>query len=148
MKRSSSIRDHRQTSKRSRNRPDDVGREETVPKAEESEVTEQSMMETLRRLNGQDFCWQPVEADDLSLSYTMMLGKREADFLFASLESSTQYYSGELTQIKVYGKWYPIPRKQVSGSSHFIALLARVDTGGSGSFRSRKTAFYNTVAFL
>ncbi|CAG0893955.1 unnamed protein product [Darwinula stevensoni] len=112
---SSTTQDCWPTLKRKRGRAVDVGPIRAVPKAEElDEVTEQSMVEALRRLNGQDIHWQLKEADNLSLSYAVVLGKQEADFLFASLESSTQYYSGELTQIRVYGKWHPIPRKQVA----------------------------------
>ncbi|CAG0888211.1 unnamed protein product [Darwinula stevensoni] len=115
MKRSSSTLDRWLISKKKGDQATDGSPLESVPKGNESdEVTEQSMVEALGRLDGRDIRWQQKEASNLSLSYTMLLRKREADFVFASLENSIQYYSGELAQIMVHGKWCPIPRKQVA----------------------------------
>ena len=57
--------------------------------------------------------WQKIRAENLDCDYVKVFGKREADKLFQDLNSTLTYFTGELAQIKIYGKRYEIPRKQV-----------------------------------
>jgi alpha-ketoglutarate-dependent dioxygenase alkB family protein 2 len=64
--------------------------------------------------------WKPYKAEGLDLEYAAhFLNKKEADVLFKRLESELVYYSGELTKVKVFGKWHDIPRQQVIYRSRY-----------------------------
>ncbi|KAJ8917631.1 hypothetical protein NQ315_000115 [Exocentrus adspersus] len=55
-----------------------------------------------------------TEAENLDLDYALLLPGGVADELMRQLENSVEYYEGELTKVKVFGKWHQIPRQQVA----------------------------------
>ena len=66
--------------------------------------------------------WQKIRAENLDCDYVKVFGKREADKFFQDLDSTLTYFTGELAQIKIYGKRYEIPRKQVRRKSKVTIL--------------------------
>lgn len=58
--------------------------------------------------------WEKISRKGLDLDFAhSFLPKPEADELFDWFESTVEYFSGDLDQVKVFGKWHKIPRKQV-----------------------------------
>lgn len=55
-----------------------------------------------------------IDGENLDCDYTRLYSRKEADALLKRCEESLEYFTGDLTRIKVYGKWHDIPRKQVS----------------------------------
>lgn len=56
-----------------------------------------------------------IKNEGLHLEYcTSFLEKESADKLFQSLERDLEYFSRDLSRVKVFGKWHDIPRKQVA----------------------------------
>ena len=51
---------------------------------------------------------------DLSCCFGTLYSRADANLLLAECESSLKYVSGDLSKVKVFGKWHDIPRKQVS----------------------------------
>ena len=60
----------------------------------------------------EDPCWTKVSKADLSVTYSVIFDRNSANKIFASLESEIEYFTGDLAQIKVFGKLHPIPRQQ------------------------------------
>ncbi|KAG8334534.1 Alpha-ketoglutarate-dependent dioxygenase alkB 2 [Homalodisca vitripennis] len=59
--------------------------------------------------------WNKISKEGLDLDFTRnFLSENEADALFDWFEKTVEYFSGELAQVKIFGKWHKIPRKQVS----------------------------------
>ncbi|KAJ8286071.1 hypothetical protein GJAV_G00034230 [Gymnothorax javanicus] len=58
--------------------------------------------------------WQKIEAEGLDCDYAQLFSKDEADWLFRRLEEEVEYFTGEMTQVRVYGKLYSVPRKQAT----------------------------------
>ncbi|XP_071948928.1 DNA oxidative demethylase ALKBH2-like [Antedon mediterranea] len=59
---------------------------------------------------------QKIIGENLDYDYLQLLDKGAADTLFKKCEEEIDYFTGDLTKVKVYGKWFNIPRKQVSFS--------------------------------
>lgn len=58
--------------------------------------------------------WVDFTGEQLQMRYSPNFLKKEvADKLFDTLENEVQYFSGDLTKIRVFGKWRDIPRQQV-----------------------------------
>ncbi|KAG8181067.1 hypothetical protein JTE90_014779 [Oedothorax gibbosus] len=57
--------------------------------------------------------WTLIQRPDLNLKYGKIPDKHAADAILKQLEEEIQYFDGELTRVKVFGKWHNIPRKQV-----------------------------------
>ncbi|XP_071959810.1 uncharacterized protein [Antedon mediterranea] len=57
---------------------------------------------------------QKITGENLDCDYLQLLGKETADTLFKKCEEEIDYFTGDLAKVKVYGKWFNIPRKQVS----------------------------------
>ncbi|NXC46044.1 ALKB2 demethylase, partial [Penelope pileata] len=57
---------------------------------------------------------QEIRGPGLSLEYRLLFGRAEADEIFRLLEEQVEYFEGEQTKLHVFGKWHPIPRKQVT----------------------------------
>ncbi|XP_076807707.1 DNA oxidative demethylase ALKBH2-like [Clavelina lepadiformis] len=55
-----------------------------------------------------------LREENLNVDYMILFKRPKADNLFQQLEKDMKYYDGDLAQVKVYGKWHPIPRKQVA----------------------------------
>ncbi|XP_054290214.1 DNA oxidative demethylase ALKBH2-like [Macrosteles quadrilineatus] len=63
----------------------------------------------------QKLSWNKIKKEGLDLDYNQrFLTKHEADDLLEWFEKNVEYFSGDLAQVKVFGKWHKIPRKQVS----------------------------------
>ncbi|XP_073972223.1 DNA oxidative demethylase ALKBH2-like [Rhodnius prolixus] len=59
--------------------------------------------------------WVDFTGEQLQMRYSPNFLKKEvADKLFDTLENEVQYFSGDLTKIRVFGKWRDIPRQQVA----------------------------------
>lgn len=62
----------------------------------------------------QKLSWNKIKKEGLDLDYNQrFLTKHEADDLLEWFEKNVEYFSGDLAQVKVFGKWHQIPRKQV-----------------------------------
>lgn len=58
--------------------------------------------------------WNKISREGLDLDFSQsFICKTEADDLFTWFEKNVEYFSGDLAQVKVFGKWHKIPRKQV-----------------------------------
>ncbi|XP_071944667.1 DNA oxidative demethylase ALKBH2-like [Antedon mediterranea] len=57
---------------------------------------------------------QKITGENLDCDYLQLLDKGTADTLFKKCEEELDYFTGDLAKVKVYGKWFDIPRKLVS----------------------------------
>jgi hypothetical protein len=57
--------------------------------------------------------WRELRAENLVCDYCMLFNKSQADNIFEECEKLLTYNDGKLAQIKLFGKWINIPRKQV-----------------------------------
>lgn len=64
--------------------------------------------------------WRKVSAEGLDVDYCRLLERAQADRLLEELERVVDYFTGELAQVFVFGKWHDIPRQQV-----FLSRLTR-----------------------
>ncbi|XP_031351617.1 DNA oxidative demethylase ALKBH2-like isoform X2 [Photinus pyralis] len=58
--------------------------------------------------------WRKISREGLDLDYALLFSKRLADRIMNQLENDVEYYSGNLTKVKIFGKLYNIPRQQVA----------------------------------
>jgi hypothetical protein len=58
--------------------------------------------------------WRKITAENLSLDYAVLFSRTEADQIVQELENHIIYNTGQLAQVRLFGKWVDIPRKQVS----------------------------------
>jgi len=56
--------------------------------------------------------WETIEQNNLHVTYSEIFTKSVCRKIFSNLEREVEYFTGELSQVKVFGKVYPIPRKQ------------------------------------
>nr|XP_022916098.1 DNA oxidative demethylase ALKBH2-like [Onthophagus taurus] len=68
----------------------------------------------LKKLSQQKVTWKKYSAEGLDLDYSLIFNKQLASDIFLKLEDSIQYYTGDLTKVKVFGKYHNIPRQQVA----------------------------------
>lgn len=54
-----------------------------------------------------------LTGENLNCDYVMLYTKDEADQLFKECSDISEYNTGHLAKVKVFGKWHDIPRKQV-----------------------------------
>lgn len=65
--------------------------------------------------NKQSSRWRKIVAEDLDLDYCeRFLTSNEGTALMKYMEDHIHYLDGRLTQVKVFGQYYPIPRQQVA----------------------------------
>lgn len=65
--------------------------------------------------NRQKSLWRKIIAENLDLDFCeKFLTTAEATTLMEYMENCVQYFDGRLTQVKVFGQYYPIPRQQVA----------------------------------
>lgn len=65
--------------------------------------------------------WKEIKSTGLNLLYSgKFLNKKVADELLFRLDSEIDYFTGELSRVKVFGKWHNIPRQQVFYFSFLI----------------------------
>lgn len=58
--------------------------------------------------------WKKITAENLDTDYaSQFLPRNTADTLFNLLQKDVEYFSGDLAQVRIFGKWHPIPRQQV-----------------------------------
>uniref|UniRef100_A0A6A7G029 DNA oxidative demethylase ALKBH2 n=1 Tax=Hirondellea gigas TaxID=1518452 RepID=A0A6A7G029_9CRUS len=69
---------------------------------------------TFPSIKQQNIVWKKICAENLMLDYCILFPQGIANTLFNMLEEELQYFTGDLTRIKVFGKWHNIPRKQAS----------------------------------
>ncbi|KAK5645077.1 hypothetical protein RI129_006377 [Pyrocoelia pectoralis] len=65
-------------------------------------------------LNDTKVEWRKISREGLDLDYSLLFSKRIADEIMNQLEKEVEYYSGDLTKVKVFGKLHNIPRQQVA----------------------------------
>ncbi|CAB3234757.1 unnamed protein product [Arctia plantaginis] len=70
-------------------------------------------MEKLKEINSV-IEWKNIKQEDLDLEYSVVIPKNIANKLFQELEETLEYFTGDLSKIKVFGKEYPLPRQQVA----------------------------------
>ncbi len=54
-----------------------------------------------------------ISREGLDCDYGLLFDKIEADELFKQCEEQMDYFTGKESQVRVFGKWHDIPRKQV-----------------------------------
>ncbi|XP_060080692.1 DNA oxidative demethylase ALKBH2-like [Ylistrum balloti] len=58
--------------------------------------------------------WRQYTAENLDCKYTVLYSRSEADNLILECEKSLSYFTGQMAQVQVFGKWHDIPRKQAA----------------------------------
>lgn len=58
--------------------------------------------------------WRHVKRDNLNISFATIFDKCESRKILSDLENELEYLTGDLAKVKVFGKIYPIPRKQAA----------------------------------
>lgn len=59
--------------------------------------------------------WKKITAENLDADYaSQFLPRSVADVLFKLLQKDVEYFSSDLAQVRIFGKWHPIPRQQVA----------------------------------
>ncbi|XP_030755480.1 DNA oxidative demethylase ALKBH2-like [Sitophilus oryzae] len=58
--------------------------------------------------------WMKLTGEMLDVDYTVLFPKPLSETLMDRLEQIVEYYTGDLTKVKVFGKWHQIPRQQVA----------------------------------
>lgn len=59
--------------------------------------------------------WKKITAENLDADYaSQFLPRNVADALFKLLQKDVEYFSGDLAQVRIFGKWHSIPRQQVA----------------------------------
>ncbi|CAH2074720.1 unnamed protein product, partial [Iphiclides podalirius] len=72
------------------------------------------MSPNLKEIDTDKLIWKSIKEDGLDLEYAVVMPKSIANSLFCELENTLEYFTGDLTKIKVFGKVYPLPRQQVA----------------------------------
>ncbi|XP_068629904.1 DNA oxidative demethylase ALKBH2-like [Battus philenor] len=72
------------------------------------------MSELLKGLDVNKVSWKSLKEEGIDLDYSVVIPKSIANDLFNELENSLEYFTGDLSKIKVFGKIYPLPRQQVA----------------------------------
>ncbi|XP_066253048.1 DNA oxidative demethylase ALKBH2-like [Euwallacea similis] len=81
----------------------------TAPASEELHRQLASISSTKQELQ-----WKELTAENLNITYSILLSQSLANTLMEELEKYIHYYSGDLTKVKIFGKWHQIPRQQVA----------------------------------
>ena len=68
--------------------------------------------DTIRPEKLEDTSWTHITANNLNISYAVVLTKVDCRDIFAKLEAEVEYLTGHLAQVKIFGKSHPIPRQQ------------------------------------
>ncbi|CAK1552663.1 unnamed protein product [Leptosia nina] len=68
----------------------------------------------LEEVNVDHGTWKSIKDDGLDLEYSVLIPGPLASDIFNELEETLEYFSGNLSKIKVFGKIYPLPRRQVA----------------------------------
>ncbi|CAG4906807.1 unnamed protein product [Colias eurytheme] len=72
------------------------------------------MSNELQELNLDNISWKSIKDVGLDLDYAVAIPKANASAILEELENSLDYFKGDLSKIKVFGKIYPLPRQQVA----------------------------------
>ncbi|KAJ1520178.1 hypothetical protein ONE63_004392 [Megalurothrips usitatus] len=73
-----------------------------------------SLLAALSEAAARPLSWRKVSADGLDVDYCRLLDGALADRTLAALEEDVDYFTGDLAQVFVFGKWHDIPRQQCS----------------------------------
>ncbi|KAG5868638.1 hypothetical protein JTB14_032799 [Gonioctena quinquepunctata] len=87
-----------------------------------------------------------TEGENLDLDYAVVLPKTLADELFDQLQRTVEYYEGDLTKVRVFGKWHPIPRQQVAYGDEGMMYTFSGATIPAKPWSSELNAVRNLVA--
>ncbi|XP_049866846.1 DNA oxidative demethylase ALKBH2-like [Pectinophora gossypiella] len=71
-------------------------------------------MDTLRAIDPNSVTWKCIKSEGLDVDYAVPIPRTVANSLFQELEDTLEYFTGDLSKIKVFGKVYPVPRQQVA----------------------------------
>ncbi|XP_033113498.1 DNA oxidative demethylase ALKBH2-like isoform X2 [Anneissia japonica] len=55
-----------------------------------------------------------ISGENLDCDYIQLLDRKSADNLYQKCEKELEYFTGDLAKVRVFGKWFNIPRKQVA----------------------------------
>ena len=58
--------------------------------------------------------WREIRNEHLVCDYCQLFRRKDADVVLNKCEEYLTYNTGELSQVKIFGRWHNIPRKQVS----------------------------------
>ncbi|XP_013182428.1 PREDICTED: alpha-ketoglutarate-dependent dioxygenase alkB homolog 2-like [Papilio xuthus] len=72
------------------------------------------MADKLKEIEIDKVTWKSIREDGLDLDYAVAIPREKANILYGELENTLQYFTGDLSKIKVFGKIYPLPRQQVA----------------------------------
>ncbi|XP_038215610.1 DNA oxidative demethylase ALKBH2-like [Zerene cesonia] len=72
------------------------------------------MSNKLQELKLDEIFWKSIKEVGLDLDYAVAIPKSIASAILQELENSLEYFKGDLSKIKVFGKIYPLPRQQVA----------------------------------
>lgn len=72
------------------------------------------LTEALISLKNKKIEWQKTKAEGLDIDYAVILPKYIADEIFQNLQENIEYYRGDLSKVKVFGKWHEVPRQMVA----------------------------------
>ncbi|XP_013141360.1 PREDICTED: alpha-ketoglutarate-dependent dioxygenase alkB homolog 2-like [Papilio polytes] len=72
------------------------------------------MGDKLKEIDVNNVTWKTIREDGLDLDYAKVIPRPIANILYRELEDTLEYFTGDLSKIKVFGKIYPLPRQQVA----------------------------------
>ncbi|CAG5011354.1 unnamed protein product [Parnassius apollo] len=72
------------------------------------------MSTNLKEIDTTIIPWKCIQEDGLDLEYAKVIPTLIANSLYNELEDTLEYFTGDLSKIKVFGKVYPLPRQQVA----------------------------------
>ncbi|CAH1971931.1 unnamed protein product [Acanthoscelides obtectus] len=72
------------------------------------------LQQTFLKISKTKLSLTKISGDRLDLDYGIVLPKTVANQVFKYLEDTIEYYEGELTQVRIFGKFHKIPRQQVA----------------------------------
>jgi len=58
--------------------------------------------------------WEDTKRENLNLSHKVIFTKKECVDIFHKLEEDIEYLTGDLSKVRVFGKWHDLPRKQAA----------------------------------
>lgn len=68
---------------------------------------------SVKPLVNKDIKWTEIRRENLVCDYCLLFNRKAADELLEKCEKYLIYNTGDLSKVKIFGKWHDIPRKQV-----------------------------------
>ena len=58
--------------------------------------------------------WKTIQRDQLQLRYSVVFPLATCNTFLSNLEKEVSYLSGDMSKVKIFGKWHNIPRKHAA----------------------------------